>query len=72
MHINNKNKYVLIFSGGPTQGLHDADLTAEAKYPNNFTLPSKIFILRLHYNGSNCFFFVNATKTSQFKQKIQK
>ena len=29
----------------------------------------KRFILSLHYNGNNSFFFVNATKVYQFKAK---
>ena len=32
-------------------------------------LKSKIFVLSLHYNGSNSFLFVNATKVYQFKAK---
>ena len=34
----------------------------------NFT-QSKRFVLSLHYNGSNRFLFVNATKIYQFKVK---
>ena len=37
MHIGNKNKNVLILGEGPTQGLDDTTLKAEAKYPINFT-----------------------------------
>ena len=37
MHIDNKNKDILIIGEGPTQGLDDTVLTAEAKYPINFT-----------------------------------
>ena len=44
-------------------------ITAEAWYPVNFTKSEKRFALRLHYNGSNSFLFVNATKTYQFKAK---
>ena len=44
-------------------------LTAEAKYPINFTQSGKRFILSLNYNGSNSFLFVNATKRYQFKAK---
>ena len=68
-HIDNKNKYILILSEGPTQGLHDTTLTVEARYPINFTQPNKRFDLRLHYNGSNSFFFGNATKIYQFLPK---
>ena len=44
-------------------------LTAEAKYPINFTQSGKRFVLSLHCNGSNSFLFVNATKIYQFKAK---
>ena len=60
---------ILILGEGPTQGLDDTTLTAEAKYPMNFTQPGKRFVLSLHYNGSNSFLFVNATKVYQFKAK---
>ena len=37
VHIDNKNKGVLILVDGPTQELDDTTLTAEAKYNINFT-----------------------------------
>ena len=58
MHVNNKGKNILIFDEGPTQGLDDTTLTAEAKYA-----------ISLQYNGSNSFLFVNATKVYQFNTK---
>ena len=65
VHINNNNnKDILILGKGPTQGLDDATLTAETKYPINFTQSGKRFVLSLHYKGSNSFLFVNATKMS--------
>ena len=67
--IHNKNKDILILGEGPTQGLGDTTLTAEAIYPINFTQPNKRFVLSLHYNGNNSFLFVNATKIYQFKAK---
>ena len=57
-------KDILILAEGPTVGLDDTTLTAEAKYPINFTQSGKRI---LHYNGSNNFLFVNATKPYQFK-----
>ena len=69
-HIDNKGKYILILGVEPTQGLDDTTLTAEAIYPINFTQPNKRFVLSLHYNGSNTFLFVSATKIYQFKSKI--
>ena len=69
VHIDNKNKGILILGKLPTQGLDDITLTAEVKCPMNFTQPRKRFVLSLHYNGSNSFLFVNATKVYQIKAK---
>ena len=55
VYIDNKNKDTLILGEGPTQGLDDT-LTAEAKYPINFTQSEQKFVLHLHYNWSNSFF----------------
>ena len=68
--VDNKNKNILIFGEGPTQWLDDMTLTAEAKYPINFTQPKERFVSSLHYNGINSFLFVKATKLYQFKPKI--
>ena len=69
VHIYNKIKDFLILGERPIQELDDTTLTAEVKYPSNFTQPRKRFVLSLHYNGSNSFLFVNATKIYQFKTK---
>ena len=44
MHIDDKNKDILILGKGATQGLNDTILTTEAKYPINFTQPRKRFV----------------------------
>ena len=69
VHIDNKGRHILILREGPTQGLDDTTLTAEAKYPINFTQSRKRLVISLHYNGSNSFLFVNDTKIYQFKDK---
>ena len=69
VYIDNKGKDILSLDEGPTQGLDDITLTAEAKYLINFTQSGKRFVLSLHYNGSNSFLFANATKIYQFKAK---
>ena len=61
MHIDNKNKDIVILGEGTSQGLDDTTLTTETKYPTNFTQPRKRFVLSLHSNGSNSFLFVYAT-----------
>ena len=47
-------------------------LTAEAKYPINFTKIGIGFVLSLRYSKSNSFLFVKPTKLDQFKVKISK
>ena len=66
VHIDKKNKDILIPGEGPTQGLDDTTLTAEAKYPENFTQSNRKFVLSLHYNGSGSFLF--KAKDSELKK----
>ena len=66
VHIDNKKKDILILGKGPTQGFDDNTLTAEAEYSVNFSRSQRIVYLSLHYNRSNSFLFVNATKIYQF------
>ena len=66
LHVDNMGKYILILGEGPRQGLDDTTLTAEAKYPINFTQSGKRFVLSLHYKGSNSFLFANSTEVYQF------
>ena len=72
VHIDNKGKDILILCERPTQGLDDTTLTAEAKYPINFTWSVKRFVLSLHYNENNSFLFFNATRVYHFKVKNSK
>ena len=68
VHIDNKEKYILILGEGPTQGLDDTTSTAEAKYPLDFTQPNKRFVLHyLLYNGRNSFLYEIATKVYQLR-----
>ena len=73
MHIDNKKKDILILGIGPTQGLDETTLTAEAQYSIIFSRSNRNFCLSLHCNGSNSVLFINATKTYiNSKQKILK
>ena len=67
VHTDNKKKDILILGLGPTQGLVDTTLTAEAQYLINFSKPSRKFCLRLHWTKN--FLFLNATKMCSFKAK---
>ena len=70
VHIDNRNKNILIRDEGQTQRLDDTALTVAVKYPINFTQPRKRFVLSMHYTGINSFLFVNVTKTYQFKARL--
>ena len=67
VHIDNNKKNILIFGEGPTQGLDDTRLTAEAQYWINFSRSNRKSSLSLHCNGSNSFLFDHATKIYRFK-----
>ena len=67
VNIDDMGKDILILGEGLTQRLHDTTLTAEAKYSINFSRSQRKFCLNLHYNASNSFLFVNATKIYEFK-----
>ena len=41
VHANNENKDILVLGEGPTQGLNDSKISAEAKYSINFTQSGK-------------------------------
>ena len=59
VHDDNKKKNILILGIGPTQGLDDTILTAEAQYSINFSISNRKFCLSLHYNGSNCYKYIS-------------
>ena len=55
-HIEGRNKCILVLGKGPTQSLDNATITAETKYPINFTVSGQKFVLSLRYSESNSFF----------------
>ena len=56
VHIDNKKKHIFILGIGPTQGLDDTTLSAEAQYSIISSRSNRKFCLNLHYNGDNSFF----------------
>ena len=67
-HIDNKKKDILILGKGPTQGLEHT-LAAENLYWINSTKENTKLCLSLHYNGANCYLFVNGAEIIKFKAK---
>ena len=58
VHTDGRNKNILVLGEEPKQGLDNATITAEAKYPINLAESEKQFLLSLHYNGTNSFFYL--------------
>ena len=71
VHLNNKERYILLPGDGPAQGLDDTTLIAEKSYPINFIEPRNKFCLSLHCNGVNSSLFVNGVEV-HIMQKILK
>ena len=72
VHIDNKNKDILILVEGLIQRLDDATLTAEAKYPINFTQSGKRYVLSLHYMEATVSYLLMLQKYIDSKQKTLK
>ena len=69
VHVDNKEKDVLILWKGPRQGLGEHSLTAEKMYSVNVTENNEKSCLSLHYNWANSYLFVNGTEIIEFKAK---
>ena len=63
----NKANNIYVMRDLSVQGINDTTLYAENLYSQNFTQPTKKFVLRLHYNRENSYLFVNGRQ--EFKAK---
>ena len=52
-----------------TRGINDTTLYVEKNYWRSFTDPGKKFIISLHYNGDESYFFVNGRQELKFNAK---
>ena len=68
-HATNKANHIYLMGDGLTQGINDTTLYVEKNYWRNFTDPGKKFIISLHYNGDESYFFVNGRQELKFKAK---
>ena len=71
-HVDNIKKDILVLTEGLVQGLDYTVITTQAKYPINFTIQGRRFVLSLNYDGSNNFLLVNAVKKYEFQSKDSK
>ena len=67
MHADNRKKDILVLCEGPTDGLDDTSVTAEAKYSVNITMSREKICLSLHYNAVNSFLHDGSVKIGQSK-----
>ena len=60
MHIDNKEKVVLVLGKGPRQRSDDTAITVKTEYSITFSRSRKNSLSQ-HYNGSNSFLLVRGT-----------
>ena len=68
-HAANRANHIYLMGDGLTQGINDTTLYVEKNYWRNFTDPGKKFIISLHCNGDESYFFVNGRQELKFKAK---
>ena len=66
---NNKTNNIYVMGKDFVQGINDTTLFADKVYSQNFTQPSKKFVLSLHCNGNDSYLFVNCKQKLKFKCK---
>ena len=69
VHATNRANNIYVMGDRLTQGIHNTTLYVEKNYWRNFTDPGKKFIISLHYNGDESYFFVNGRQELKFKAK---
>ena len=69
VHATNRANHIYLMGDGLTQGINNTTIYVEKNYYRNFTDPGKKFVLRLHYNGDDSYFFVNGRQELKFKAK---
>ena len=69
VHATNRANNIYVMGTGLTQGIQDTTIYAEKNFYRKFTDFGKKFMLSLHYNGDNSYFFVNGRQELKFKCK---
>ena len=61
-HATNRANNIYVMGKDFIQGINDTNIYAEKLFHNNFTEFGLKFVLSLHYNGDNSYFFANVDK----------
>ena len=72
VHIDNKNKNILILGKGPTQGLYNTTLTREADDSINLSGSQKRFVYTFIITEATVFYSLIPQKYINSKQKTLK
>ena len=62
VHANNKANNIYVMGDLIVQGINNTTLYADEVYCQNFTQPSKKFVLSLHYNGDDNYYLLMVNK----------
>ena len=62
IHATNRGNHVYVMGDGLAQGINDTTLYLEKECFRNFTEPNVKFVLSLHYNGDDSYFFLTVDK----------
>ena len=71
IHSNNKTNNIYVMGKEFVQGIDDTTLYVDKIYSQNFTQPSKKFVLSLHYNGDDSYLFANGKQELRFKAETE-
>ena len=71
VHTNNKVNNIYVMGHLFVQGINNTTLYADKVYSQNFTQQSKKFVLNLHYNGDDSYFFINGKQELKIKCKTE-
>ena len=69
VHATNRANNIYVVGDGLTQGIDDTTFYVGKNYWRNFTDPGKKFVISLHYNGDESYFFVNGRQELKFTAK---
>ena len=69
IHSNNNTNNIYVMGKDFVQGINDTALYADKVYSQNFTQPSKKFVLSLHYKRDDSYLFINGKQELKFKCK---
>ena len=69
VHATNRANNIYVMGKELIQGMNDTTIYAEKNFYRDFTDPGQKFVLNLHYNSDDSYFFINGRQELKFKCK---